>query len=89
MSNSINNLEDSTKEAKNCTNNFTNNNILNNSFKPPNLNSQAMPSTAPNMQPKTNFAFPVLINPAVLNIPSNLFTYDVWLPRSNSCGGKM
>ena len=70
MSNSINNLEDSTKDAKNCTNNFTNNTILNNSFKPPNLNSQTMPNTAPNMQPKTNFTFPVLINPAVLNNPN-------------------
>ena len=83
MSNSKNNLEDSTKDAKNCTNNFTNNTILNNSFKPPNLNSQAMPNTAPNMQQKANFTFPVLINPAVLNNPNFKQMYPQIYPNMN------
>ena len=83
MSNSINNLEDSTKDSKNCTNNFTNNTILNNSFKPQNFNSQAMPNTAPNMQPKTNFTFPVLINPAVLNNPNFKQMYPQMYPNMN------
>ena len=83
MSNSINNLEDSTKDAKNCTNNFTNNTILNNSFKPSNLNSQIMPNTAPSIQPKANFAFPVLINPAVLNNPNFKQMYPQMYPNMN------
>ena len=83
MSNSINNLEDSTSDAKNCTNNFTNNTILNNSFRPQNMNSQATPNTFPSIQPKTNFTFPVLINPAVLNNPNFKQMYSQMYPNMN------
>ncbi len=79
----MNDLEDSTKDAKNRTSNFTNNTILNNSFKQPNLNSQTMVNNVPNMQPKTNFAFPVLINPAVLNNPNFKQMYPQMYPNMN------
>ena len=70
MSNLDIKMEASTQEQKNCTNNFSNNTILNNSFRPTNIMPQNNINPNPNIQPKVNFPFPYIINPALFNNPN-------------------
>ena len=62
--------EDPNKDSKNCTNNFTNNTILNNSFKPANATAQNTSNVMPNMPIKPNFPFQYVINPLMFNNPN-------------------
>ena len=63
-------IEASTQEPKNCTNNFTNNTILNNSFGSTNIMPQNNVNPISNIQPKVNYPFPYIINPALFNNPN-------------------
>ena len=62
--------DDANKDSKNCTNNFTNNTILNNSSKPTNVTTQNTSNAMPNMPIKPNFPFQYVINPLMLNNPN-------------------
>ena len=70
MSNLDKKIENSTQEPKNCTNNFTNNTILNNSFRPANVLSQNVQNSNQNIQQKQTFPFPYIINPVIFNNPN-------------------
>ena len=70
MSNLSLKMEEPTKDSKNCTNNFTNNTILNNSFKPSNIMAQNTPNSFVNFGLKPNFPFPYIISPFMLNNPN-------------------
>ena len=81
MSNQTNGIEEPTKETKNSTNNFSNNTILNNSLKASNFMPQTMANTIQNVQPKTNFPFPVIFNPAAFNNPNFKQMYPQMFPN--------
>ena len=79
MSSSTYKTEEPIKDSLNCTNNFSNNTILNNSLKPSNAtptqnisnptqiqNTQNMPT----MPIKQNYPIPYIINPLMLNNPT-------------------
>ena len=83
MSNQTNGIEDPAKEIKNSTNNFSNNTILNNSFRASNLMTQTTANITPNIQPKQNFPFPVIFNPAALNNPNFKQIYPQMFPNLN------
>ena len=70
MSNLDKKIENSTQDPKNSTNNFTNNTILNNSFRPPTILSQNVPNANPNITSKPTFPFPYIINPVIFNNPN-------------------
>ena len=70
MSNLDKKKESSIQDSKNCTNNFTNNTILNNSFRPANIVSQNVANANQNIPPKPTFPFPYIINPVIFNNPN-------------------
>ena len=71
MSNLDKKIESSTLDPKNCTNNFTNNTIINNSFRPATTNlSQNVSNANQNIPSKPIFPFPYIINPAIFNNPN-------------------
>ena len=63
-------MESSSQEPKNCTNNFTNNSLLINSFRNTNNISQNIPNAIPIMPQKPNFSYPYMINPVIFNNPN-------------------
>ena len=83
MSNLDNKIERPTQEQKNCTNNFTNNTLLNNSFRPTNNATQNIPNTIQNMQQKPNFPYPYIINPVIFNNPNFKQMYPQMYPNLN------
>ena len=83
MSNLPNKVEELTQESKNFTNNFTNNTILNNSFRPANVIPQNGTNSSQSMQPKVNFPFQYMVNPALFNNPNFKQMYPQMYPNVN------